>query len=301
MLARKNNHMWARKLMNELLVAGPFLMLAIISIKSRTHFDPWEAPRNPPDVEARIDAYVEPMRLAKPVLDMPPGKDRSEVLVRVASHWVELHGEGVLKPLPLCSHVDSLRDGVKGQVVTAKNAMVSDLIVLAGTEADRGDTSLAARYGLLAFRLAEVLKYSDFSTVYDTVRGQLRVLRLCEELWPSMSDTDRAAVIETVSGSTQDTHQLKTLVLHARNLHAQSLRAQGLERLPIEDAQQFVVIGTKLEGDCDDDGLREFRRLIVASNGEMPRILTMAKLAWQVEGQRIDAVRRLMAKAPPAP
>jgi hypothetical protein len=292
MLAGKKTNMWARKLTNELLVAGPFLMLAIMAIKSRTYFDPWESPHNNAEVEARVDAFVGPMKAASKLGDYT---DASQ-LRTVAQLWVDDAAPGKLKPLSLCTVVDSMRDGVKGQIVTTKNHMTSTLEELSQVELAQGNRKQALSDSLLAYRLAEVIKYSDFSTVYDTVRGQMHALKTLKECIPGASASERREVATVVLSSGFDAKPLNRILLQTRTNYAECLRAQGRRSLPIEDTQQFAQVGSMMQAKCDDRGVRQMRSLIVASNGEMPRILTTAKLAWQMENARFAAVKELVSQ-----
>ena len=72
------------------------------------------------------------------------------------------------------------------------------------------------------------------------------------------------------------------------------MQATGQQSLPIEDTQQFAQIGTVLHSRCDAESLQNVRRMIVASNGDMPRILTTAKLAWQLENQLEQESKNLL-------
>lgn len=284
--------MWARKLTNELLVAGPFLMLAIMAIKSRTNYDPWETPRNTADVESRIDAYVKPMQ----TLDQALESGNSDQIRTAAKLWIDGQEAGALRPLPPCSYVDSTRDGVKGQVTLAKNRLVYRLIELSEHHLEADQPTKALDDALLAFRVADVLKFSDFSTVYDTCRAQLRIMKTVETALKQAKDCQRSEIRALLAKCTVDLKPLNRILLQSRRLYTESLRATGQESLPIEDTQQFAQIGSAMQARCDAENLQNVRRLIVASNGDMPRILTTAKLAWQIENQREEAAKTLLKK-----
>lgn len=282
--------MWARKLTNELLVAGPFLMLAIMAIKSRTNYDPWESPRNTADVESRIDAYIQPMKSLNQALEL--GDDAS--VRQVAREWIDQHERGVLRPLPPCSYVDSTRDGVKGQVTLGKNRLTYRLIDQSDELLAAGRTAEAVSDALLAYRVASVLKFSDFTTVYDTCRAQLRVLKTLQDAKARLGPEQKKEVRHLLAECVVDVKPLNRILLQSRRLYTESLQARGQQSLPIEDTQQFTQIGNVLQARCDAESLQSVRRLIVASNGDMPRILTTAKLAWQMENQLEKASTTLL-------
>lgn len=287
----KKRIMWARKLTNELLVAGPFLMLAIMAIKSRTNYDPWETPGNSAEVEARIDAYVKPMKVLNQALE---GRDDAKIRL-VARDWLDRHLKGELRPLPPCSYVDSTREGVKGQITLAKNRLVYRLIEQSEAAQSKGDSKASVSDALLAYKVADVLKYSDFSTVYDTARAQMRIFATLEKALKDAAPDQKKWVRLTLDKPGLDVKSLNRILLQARNMYTASLRAKGQQSLPIEDTQQFAQIGTALHRRCDSESLQGVRKLIVASNGDMPRILTTAKLAWQMESMRDAKAKALLS------
>lgn len=287
----KKRIMWARKLTNELLVAGPFLMLAIMAIKSRTNYDPWETPGNPAEVESRIDAYVKPMKVLNQALE---GRDDAKIRL-VARDWLDRHLKGELRPLPPCSYVDSTREGVKGQITLAKNRLVYRLIEQSEAAQSKGDSKASVSDALLAYKVADVLKYSDFSTVYDTARAQMRIFATLEKALKDAAPDQKKWVRLTLDKPGLDVKSLNRILLQARNMYTASLRAKGQQSLPIEDTQQFAQIGTALHRRCDSESLQGVRKLIVASNGDMPRILTTAKLAWQMESMRDAKAKALLS------
>lgn len=289
MKTRKNKSMWARKLVNELLVAGPFLMLAIISIRTRTNFDPWEAPRNTAEVEARVDAYVEPVR-AITLLGQDPAP---EAVRSVAKRWLEAADSKRLLELPPCSYLETVRDGVKGQIVTEHNRLCMMVYGIAEAEKKAGDSDRAASDALLAYRLAEVVKYSDFSTVYECSRNQIRFLEFLANVAPAAPRSGNE-VRRVLKSSDVQLEKLNRVLYRMRTLHQEAMRARGQEALPIEDVQQYAQIGTLIQTRCDVDNLRQVRRMILASNGDMPHILTVTKQAWQIESRRAELAQRVL-------
>ncbi|MBX7131399.1 MAG: hypothetical protein K1X67_01850 [Fimbriimonadaceae bacterium] len=261
-----------------------------MAIKSRTNYDPWESPRNTADVESRIDAYIQPMKGLNQALELG-----DEASVReVAREWIDQHERGVLRPLPPCSYVDSTRDGVKGQITLGKNRLTYRLIDQSDELLAAGRTSEAISDALLAYKVANVLKFSDFTTVYDTCRAQLRVLKTLEDARSRLGPEQKKEVRHLLAGYVVDVKPLNRILLQSRRLYTESLQAKGQESLPIEDTQQFTQIGNVLQARCDAESLQSVRRLIVASNGDMPRILTTAKLAWQMENQLEKASKTLL-------
>lgn len=282
---RNKSHMWARKFVQEFLVAGPFLLLAVIAIEARTRFDPWIAPTNPPEIEARLDAFVEPMREIRR-LGWHADRRDAALARRAAEIWLRAAGEGKIRDLLPATIDDTMRDGVKGQVVTTRNAIAQRLLELAETSLEGADHRRAAADALLAYQVAETMQYSDFSTVYDTTRAQMRAMRTLVACSSHLDDLQRRCVETTLTRTKDGTADLNRILRHMRRLYDEHARRSGEERLSIEDTQQFATFGQTIQGQCDAESLKIARKLIVASHGEMPRILSVAKLAWQSVARR---------------
>jgi hypothetical protein len=286
--------MRARKFIQELMVAGPFLLLAILATNARTRFDPWVTPSNPPLVESRLDAFVEPMRQIR--RSGWRADRRADDLARTAAAiWLSAHAAGKIGDLPPAVLDETMRDGVKGQIVTTRNAIALQLLELAENASSAGRHDQAAKDALLAYRVADTLQFSDFTTVYDTTRTQIRAMKTLAACADRLDAESRLAIVAALRPRKSATADLNRILRHMRRLYDDYAGRTGVERLSIEDTQQFATFGQTIQGQCDAEGLQVARKLIVASQGEMPRILSVAKLAWQSVARREAAASELVA------
>lgn len=294
MPTRNKSYMWARKFIHELLVAGPFLLLAVIAINARTRFDPWIPPVNSPEVESRLDSFVEPMREIRR-LGWHADRLDANLARKAAAVWLEAHAKGQIRDLPPATLDETMRDGVKGQIVTTRNAIAQRLLELAEAAQESGQHLQAADDALLAYRVADTMQYSDFTTVYDTIRAQMRAMKTMHACAERLDSTRRRAIVAAIEQKRDATADLNKILRHMRRLYEENALRYGVRRLSIEDTQQFATFGQTMQGQCDAQSLQVARKLIVASQGEMPRILSVAKLAWQSVARRKQAAVELVA------
>ncbi|HRI43216.1 MAG TPA: hypothetical protein PLL78_00445 [Fimbriimonadaceae bacterium] len=294
MPTRNKSYMWARKFIHELLVAGPFLLLAVIAINARTRFDPWVPPANSPEVESRLDVFVEPMREIRR-LGWHADRLDAKLARKAAAVWLEADAKGQIRDLPPATLDETMRDGVKGQIVTTRNAIAQRLLELAESAQESGESLQSADDALLAYRVAGTMQYSDFTTVYDTIRAQVRAMKMLHACAERLDSARRRAIVAAVEEKRDATADLNKILRHMRRLYDEHALRSGVHRLSIEDTQQFATFGQTIQRECDAQNLQVVRKLIVASHGEMPRILSVAKLAWQSVARRREAAKELVA------
>lgn len=276
---------WVRKLVYELMVAAPFLFLAIIAVRSRLNVDPYLPVDNTPELEARISAYVQPVRNVMALGSKGPTELNPDSVRRIASEWIAAHRRGELKPLVPGYFGESVRDGIKGQVFAAKDRLTLGLLALAQQEATTGRPEQACRDYVSAYRLCQIAKFSDFMSVVDASRRQCRILDALGPLLEGAESTVRteiASLVEPDSGA-----RIAKMLALGKGLYATMSIAPDTQ--PAIDTRAYKIVSDAFKsGAATRKSLSVVRSAIIESKGELPRVYSQAKLAWQQESKLIE-------------
>lgn len=272
---------WVRKLVYEIMVAAPFLLLAIIAVRSRLNVDPYMPVDNTPELEARVSAYIQPVRNVVSLGNNPPGKLNADSVRRISHEWVEAYREGQLKPLTPGYFGESVREGIKGQVFAAKERLILSMIELAHAEAEVGNRGQSLQDLMTAYRLCQIAKFSDFMAVVDAARRQGTILAVMTPLIPA-ADADMRKEIAALAEPHPGNEIAKLLAL-SKGLYALNPQARNPQTSSNDVRAYKLVSETLRSGLATPASLTVVRSAILESEGELPRIYSQAKLAWQHE------------------
>lgn len=169
--------MSARKLIYELMLLAPVLLLLGIGVQSRTYNDPFEPDMMSPTEQARVEAYIPYVNSATSCLDGVPEFEKVNALRREALKWIGAHERGELRDLIPVAFEDDWSDNAKEEIFEARRVLGRRLLHWAEKNGDHVSIDGFARDAVLVMRLMEVLKYSDPKSAYESAAAQFGLVQ----------------------------------------------------------------------------------------------------------------------------
>jgi hypothetical protein len=127
-----------------------------------------------PENQALINAYIEPVRVAKKAVLVEDPHDSELAIVAAAGHWCDLHDQGVLKSMLAVHAEDTSSRGPKQEILRARDSLILRLMK-AAQETDGQDTARSAALARLALRLTHIMKDGDLNSLTLSLSHELRI------------------------------------------------------------------------------------------------------------------------------
>jgi hypothetical protein len=275
--------MRVRKLIYELMVVSPLLLLASIAIQARTFVDDFEFEAYDAETQRHLTALVEPLNLAYSVRQAQGPEERIEAR-RVAQRWIELAEEGSIRPLPPQYVADTMISGVRHQIVRSQARLVEVLAAHSAQAQSEGKPLEAAEDLSLAFRITGLMKYSDLASAGFWATSQRRLVGRAMEL-----AQEEPAVRDALAGALlavrDEQEPLDGLVVIRRKQYGEISRSVGHESFREADINNLLAVNHLLSMPSDDDVIEEaIKRARESSRRVMvPQLLSEIQLAWSAE------------------
>lgn len=134
-----------------------------------------------PENQALINAYIEPVRLAKKASEVEGEHDSEVAVIAAAGHWCDLYDRKILQSIPPTHADDTSANGVKQSILRNRDALVLRLMNIAEETKDKdpGRSAAVARLGL---RLTYVMRDSDLNSMTLSLSQELRLRKILADL-----------------------------------------------------------------------------------------------------------------------
>lgn len=274
--------MWARKLIYKLMVMGPFILMTAIAVNSRTYNDGWITLEAGPALHERIAAFVRPCQAALS-LQTKGSITASEKQVReVAALWIDGAESGKLRPIVPAFFGDSMEDGVKSQILGASHSIARRLRALGIAETDHGKYAQAAEDYLGCIRIAQILKASDFVSLSLSSCVQLEALRDLRAIVGHLTPEQAMQIASQLEQICPLNDEASEILNRSRRQYAVFSIRNGVEPLNIVEPDTLVRVSSLMKsGHPTPSAISYVRSIIVASRGETPQVLSLARIAWE--------------------
>jgi len=281
---------------------SPLVLLAALTVGTRTYVDEFEPVAYDAQLQASIAAYVGPIRSVARILSETQGAERVAAARIVAAEWIERSRRRELRPLPPSDPEDSMREGVKAEILKSSEALASILFEAARDAAASGNFSLAAHDALHALEVSQVVKYSDLYSVGLVSLRQRQVLEFLYRLAEHLDATTAKVVLARLHSFANTERPLLTLVLRSKRNSARadsarsSANGNGEESV---DSNQGLNLAS-LNGDSGTIQ-KTFEALsLSAEDGKLPSYLPEVRFAWssqsQLERRKASLLNRLQSR-----
>lgn len=197
--------------LHRFLVSSPVVLLIAISAVGHLRKPAHIGAAGTADYDRRVLAYrdrvVEVERMTNP--EAPP---RVTALESEAQKWTAGYRSGTLEPLQPVAYEDHLRDGVRGEVLTAGLMLSSRLSAGAKTALEKGNYAQAAKDSLLATETVFGMRDFEFEAYLLCIHSARRSLDTLESAWPHLSAPERLALMPRLKELTVDPKEQEELI-----------------------------------------------------------------------------------------
>lgn len=274
-----------RRLVQELLIVSPFLLLLSIAVGTRTHVDAFEPVAYPAWMQSRIRAYIDPVSRVEAIVERGQPHVQPEATRETALLWLKGFDEGKLKELPSMHSDDSMREGVKNQIIQAADALCKGLGQMGRNALRSGDAKRASADVLLAIELAQKLKYSDLYSVGMMSQRQRNLMEILANAAPGLDVKSREAARSRLIAVKDSNQSLVPIVVRARQHWAASQVSGGKVAFSIEDVGRLVssdgwVSGQPVQQQVEQ---RLNRMLFASRTSDLPEYVSETGYAGTME------------------
>lgn len=292
------NRMSARKLLYRLMVFAPAIFLAGIGVHARGLNNEFDIVADDPLHERQIMAYVPYLRNSPDFVVRLPRAPVSSAR-ECARRWVQGAESGSLRPLNPIAYEDTSSDGPKSQIFEVCGRVQGRLLAGIGNSVETGDLHQATQDAILSIKLANVLKWSDFISLFNAATQQRRALRQIAPAIDRLSPADRKALLAAIPNLGADPHTMRSMAQRSRSLFLSYRRRRGYEPLSIEDTQLLSDIPAIVkEGNAV--ALRQMRdRMLASTDDVMPTYCSAVRLGYTAQNsldRELTALRRRLQK-----
>lgn len=293
------NRMSARKLIYRFMVLAPAIFLAGIGVNARSISTEFDTVCNDARTDRAILAYIPYMRELEAPYREHSESDRRRAL-NTANQWIAAANKGVLMPLAPIAYEDTSTEGAKSQVFEAKANLISRLSTAIGEEIDAGQYNRAAEYTARAMRLSEILKYSDFISLYNCATEQRRQLMTISPYIVKLDSQHKQLLSSAVKDCATEETQVNRMARRSNRLFLSWRMRKNYQPLSIEDTKLLAEIPAMVTGDSAVS-LADFRnRMFATRDANVPNYCSSVRLGltatkW-LDKERAEALRKLEPK-----
>lgn len=275
------------------MVFAPALFLVGIGVNARSLSTDFEFVSNDSRTERHIQAYVPYLRDAEKALT-PAHRASEDEITKIAREWVDGALRGDLRSLNPIAYDDTSSDGAKSEIFDVRSRIAGRLINRIPDEM-AADRHKAVTDTVLAIRLASILKYSDFISLFNCASEQRRAIQHIEPFATSLDPADKQALREVLPtlGSCQKTVDVMTS--RSRELFLAWRNSRGFPPLSIEDTQLLSDVPAVIRNG-NAVAMRQLRDRIFASKDDhVPTFCSSLRLGIASQSLLEGDVRKLSA------
>ncbi len=283
----------AKKVVYKAMIAMPAILLIGLGIKTHVEYDSFEFAAATPKLNSQILAYKDVVAATQKMSD-PFARDLDPRFVRsLARLWVTGQKSGRLVALEPVSYDDNCRDGLKGEIMQANQRLSTSLNYISGLELEKKQYAASALDAMLAMKVVDTLKYSDYPTLVTGSLTQRRSLRLISATLPNLNGPDRDCVVSFLRVNKPKMQSYEHVASLEHLLFVEYLRRMDIEPTKIESERPLTatggevangqVVGTLLASARDDTVPQGQQLERIAREGELDLVKSMDQVVKSAE------------------
>lgn len=290
-----------RNLAHKLLVAAPVVLTLAVAVESRTHYEPYQTTAPTELQQDRVLAYTAPVRAASALANASWTPDVAARAREAANVWIRGGDAGTLKPLLPYAYDDTMRDGVKLQVLRSAQSICNVLNEDAFREIEQKHGDAAIKDSIAAYRVMNVIKYSDFTSISMCGLIQRHSLSLMRQALATATPEGKAEILGVLKSRRPADAVLGQLAANAHSQFLEYQQRQGLDPVTIRETDRFVSAHQAFQPNSDIvAAAKELKHTWMANRGsEIPSMLSVVRLGYvsEIECQRDEALTVQLAGA----
>jgi hypothetical protein len=278
-------------------LAGPLILFGFLAFHSKS-VDSFQVPCGTSSKDAEAMAYAPIMRQGRLLFSHSIYKVERRSLLSLARLWDGKVKAGVLVPLTPVSLEDSPQEGERGAIMRMKSQVVSQLLSDAKRLAQNGKVDSATGEVLMAARLSESLKYSDFCSIYQAGLEERSESNFLATHWDRMSPATQAASRSEMALVVQKGTSLKSLTKLARD-DFYDWKQRMASPCTLEGVRRTLNVCKTVQ---EDPTSRSSIKAIQVGAGDDSEVsyLYEFRLAWRSERQTESAMSKMLGSTAPS-
>ncbi len=229
----------ARTLVNKLMIIAPFVLMSSIALKARTTLPDFEFVACNKAENHEIENYRDVVAATEEACPVGQLLDLGQAR-KLAKMWIDGAQSGKLQSLDSVAFEDTMRDGVKAEILHANMLIAESLNEYARDEIKQGKFDLAAKDTVLAAKALDVTKFSDFASLSACAMVQRRSLESVTLLLPKVSPSVRDMLYAQVAGMKSNETVLGRLAMRERQLFLQYQLRIGMDLAEVKKSEEEV-------------------------------------------------------------
>lgn len=283
------------------MVCAPALFLIGIGVHARFLQGYFDFLAADPRSEQLILAYV-PYMQDSIQFASPSNRPELDEARRAANRWIAGADSGDLKPLTSIAYEDTSSDGPKSEIFEVRRRIATRLIRGIADSAKNGNLHQAVSDGVVVLKLASVMKYSDFVSLFNCATEQRRVLSLLEPYAGQLTGEDRRALAAAVPALYRPPGTIDKMVRRSSQLFLSWRERRGDEPLSIEDTHLM----SEMPGLAEDGSLIAARqvheRILASKDDHIPAYCSSLRLGMgaqeHLEREALSVAKLINKSAP---
>lgn len=188
-----HKNMGAKRLVGDILIASPLIMLCSIAFEARFSEPRFESYAYSDERQAVILSYADLVREWHSITALPR-HERADRIRALATDWTKRIRHGEVGPLPKCNFLDSSRSGVKNEICVALDQFCAHLTGLAEATVATDPKQAATDYEN-ALTILGSYKFSDLDSIGYIALRERTVLVSMNARIGSFAPEQRAALL----------------------------------------------------------------------------------------------------------
>lgn len=259
--------MLVKKVVYQLMAAGPILLLGMIAVNSRAKVDTWQFIEYGPETSARLFAYATPIREVRSRFVYKDDYDEQDIHETI-DIWLKGYRNGDLQDIFPATTMFEGSTSAYQQVVAARHKLVYRAREQAELYFEEGEYEMAAELFTDILEVANIAKYGEFAILADSANTQAAALNRLIELSPKLTEDQRARITKRISRLDDPKRSLAHIISRISAAYRIDLTRQGRSTAVIEAARANQTLASA--DDLDQLRIEEWRHMSTADRALIP-------------------------------
>ncbi|RYG43780.1 hypothetical protein EON79_16315 [bacterium] len=182
-------------------VFAPVLAVMAVGVRARYYPDsvePWHAPKS---AHTRVLAYGKVLSETDDIISQATWQIDEKRTKEAAMTWIGAAKDGTLKPLTPTFYTDTTMEGPKIEVERAVARISGSLMTFSEQAREKGNADKAVEYALMAYRMSEITRTGDLTTLATGSSRQRRAMYALAAVLPKASEKWRTEAKTVIEGN----------------------------------------------------------------------------------------------------
>lgn len=291
-LPRIPNMLEARKLLYSMMLAAPVALMAGIGVHARSYEDPFQFPDSGAD-HRRINAYI-PLVIETKQKASEFGNSDETVVIELAKKWLAAKENGDLQPLSPVGTDEFVPTGIKGKILECQLHVSKRLIQLASLRRERGQSTAALQDLVLASKVANIMKYSNFNTFFRCSLMQTHAISQLDKVFDGLTTDEQNVAIHTFQDIRDHHGKLAIMANRARKIVIDAITVHEDIDVALASADRAVPSRSFFEQTASAKRIPTLGYDVVGAHYQIPSQFSTVQRALYADEQIRSMTKKIM-------